>query len=45
MNQTEKNNMENIDTNKAIDMEFEQAYNKLKEREGGYTDGKNQIKA
>jgi lysozyme family protein len=44
MNQTEKNNMENIDTNKAIDMEFEQAYNKLKEREGGYTDGKNQIK-
>jgi lysozyme family protein len=44
MNQTEKNNMENIETNKAIDMEFEQAYNKLKEREGGYTDGKKQIK-
>lgn len=25
-------------------MNFEQAYNKLKESEGGYTDGKNQVK-
>ncbi|MBP3340712.1 MAG: hypothetical protein J6L47_03545 [Alphaproteobacteria bacterium] len=27
-----------------IDKNFERAYNKLMEREGGYTDGKNQIK-
>ena len=32
------------DKNKENNMKFEQAYNKLKEREGGYTDGKNQIK-
>ena len=42
--QTEKKDMVNIDTNKVTDMNFEQAYNKLKEREGGYTDGKNQKK-
>ncbi len=36
--------MENIDTNKVTDMNFEQAYNKLKEPEGNYTDGKNQKK-
>ena len=32
------------ETQKASDMKFEQAYNKLKEPEGGYTDGKNQRK-
>ena len=43
MNQTEKKDMENIDTNKVSDMKFEQAYNKLQEPEGGYTDGKDQV--
>ena len=42
-NQTEKKDMENIDTNKVSDMKFEQAYNKLQEPEGGYTDGKDQV--
>ena len=32
------------ETQKVSDMKFEQAYNKLKEPEGGYTDGKNQRK-
>ena len=41
--QNEKNDMENIDTNKGIDKNFEQAYNKLQEPEGGYTDGKDQV--
>ena len=39
----QENDMENIDTNKGIDKNFEQAYNKLKEPEGGYTDGKDQV--
>ncbi len=41
--QTEKKDMENIDVNEVIDMEFEQAYNKLQEPEGDYTDGKDQV--
>ena len=41
--QSEKKDMENIDTNSGIDMNFEQAYNKLQEPEGGYTDGKDQV--
>ena len=41
--QSEKKDMENIDTNKGIDTNFEQAYNKLKEPEGGYTDGTDQV--
>lgn len=41
--QNEKNDMKSIDTNKGIDMNFEQAYNKLKEPEGGYTDGTDQV--
>ena len=32
------------ETQKVSDMKFEQAYNKLQEPEGGYTDGKNQRK-
>ena len=32
------------ETQKVTDMKFEQAYNKLQEPEGGYTDGKNQRK-
>ena len=31
------------ETQKASDMKFEQAYNKLQEPEGGYTDGKDQV--
>ena len=42
--QSEKKDMKDIDTNKVSDMKFEQAYNKLQEPEGGYTDGKNQRK-
>lgn len=41
--QSEKKDMENIDTNSGIDMNFEQAYNKLKEPEGDYTDGTDQF--
>lgn len=41
--QSEKKDMKDIDTNKVSDMKFEQAYNKLQEPEGGYTDGKDQV--
>ena len=34
---------QNPETQKATDMKFEQAYNKLQEPEGGYTDGKDQV--
>jgi hypothetical protein len=41
--ETRENKSENLEHG-GKDVKFEQAYNKLKEREGGYTDGKNQKK-